>query len=125
MEATICRNCKTFFGCQDGLCSKCFKESKLLKVPQIDPTPLLNNLPKTPEESKETPIAPSGPPDKCFKCLKKLGPINFHCKCGQYFCAKHRHPEDHICTFDHKAAGIRKLSEENPLVEAPKFERLH
>lgn len=125
MEAPICKKCKTFFGCQEGLCSKCFKESNTLKVPQIDQGQLLNSCVKMEEEKKEMTSLNPPTPDKCFKCAKKLGPINFYCKCGQYYCAKHRHPEEHCCSFDHKAAGIRKLSQENPLVEAPKFEKLN
>jgi AN1-like Zinc finger len=124
MEASVCRNCQVFFGCQEGLCSKCFKESKLanriastkdlLSVPDGNPRPV--------EEIKEpVPVQVS---DKCSFCSKKLGPLSVKCKCSQYFCVRHRLPEEHNCTFDHKASGIRKLSEENPLVQAPKFNKL-
>lgn len=122
MEAPICRNCKAFFGCQEGLCSKCFKEAKSPPTPYVefpivpDPTTVIV------EETKE--IQPVQSPDKCSLCSKKLGPVSFQCKCANYFCTRHRLPEEHLCTFDHKSAGIRKLSEENPVVQAPKFNKL-
>ena len=122
MEAQICRNCKVFFGNQDGLCSKCLKESNPPSTPRIEismaSTPFLAVV----EETKVEPHPQN--PDKCSFCSKKLGPLNFLCKCSHYFCTKHRHPEEHQCTFDHRSAGIRKLSEENPLVQAPKFNKL-
>lgn len=124
MEAPICRNCKIFFGCQEGLCSKCFKESKIQLLSVPEPSKPVVNTTKPPEESKEIQNAPISSPDKCFKCSKLLGPVNFKCKCEHFFCTRHRYPEDHLCSFDHRSAGIRKLSEENPLVEAPKFNRI-
>lgn len=37
----------------------------------------------------------------CHKeCNKKLGIVDWKCKCGLKFCAKHRFPCDHNCTFD-------------------------
>ena len=37
----------------------------------------------------------------CHKdCNKKLGIVDWNCKCGLKFCAKHRFPCDHNCTFD-------------------------
>ena len=37
----------------------------------------------------------------CHKeCKKKLGLIDWNCKCGLKFCAKHRFPCDHSCTYD-------------------------
>ena len=121
MEASVCRNCNIFFGCQEGLCSKCFKESKLKETSQSDnsaPTPL---APRIVEEIKELFQAN---PEKCSFCSKRMGPVSFKCKCCQYFCTRHRLPEEHHCTFDHKSAGIRKLSEENPVIQAPKLNKL-
>ena len=128
MEAPICRICKIFFGCQEGLCSKCFREAKQITVPSMTsifspevpkPSPTAAS---TEEERKESKVAAD--PSKCFKCSKRLGPVNFKCKCENFFCASHRYPEDHRCSFDHRTDAIRKLSEENPLVEAEKFNRI-
>ncbi|OMJ69827.1 hypothetical protein SteCoe_32348 [Stentor coeruleus] len=123
MEAPICKNCKIFFGYQDGLCSKCFKESKTKQVVVNEVSNIISCIPNIVEEVKQTPqIRPNS--DKCAFCNKKLGPLGFKCKCFSCFCTKHRHPEEHRCTYDHKAEGIRKISEENPLVQAPKFNKL-
>mmetsp|Transcript_54055 Transcript_54055/g.128765 ORF Transcript_54055/g.128765 Transcript_54055/m.128765 type:complete len:336 (-) Transcript_54055:9-1016(-) len=48
---------------------------------------------------------------RCYTCSKKIGLTGFQCRCGYYFCATHRHAEDHGCTFDHKAFGQAGLTE--------------
>ena len=35
----------------------------------------------------------------------------FECKCGLKFCALHRAPESHNCTYDFKSEGCKKLEE--------------
>lgn len=40
---------------------------------------------------------------RCHSCNKKIGLTGFQCQCGYFFCAKHRHAEEHACTFDHAA----------------------
>jgi hypothetical protein len=124
MEAPICRNCKVFFGCQEGLCSKCFKESKANALAQVEVSTVLSNIPKIIEEVKQAPAEVVSKPDRCFFCAKLLGPVNFKCKCQHFYCTRHRHPEEHRCDFDYKTEGIRKISEENPLIEAPKFDKI-
>lgn len=57
---------------------------------------------------------------RCFCCGKKTGLVKFECKCGEVFCMKHRHPEDHACTFDHKAVGRSNIEAANPKIVAPK-----
>jgi predicted nucleic acid binding AN1-type Zn finger protein len=39
---------------------------------------------------------------KCYTCSKKVGLFGIECRCGHLFCSKHRHPEDHECSFDFK-----------------------
>lgn len=39
---------------------------------------------------------------KCHLCEKKVGLLAFDCKCGKVFCSRHRLPENHDCSFDHK-----------------------
>ncbi|OMJ82932.1 hypothetical protein SteCoe_16266 [Stentor coeruleus] len=123
MEAPICRNCKIFFGCQDGLCSKCFKETNTKQVVVKEVSNIISCIPKIVEEVKQIPQIGQNP-DKCAFCYKRLGPLSFKCRCFSSFCTKHRHPEEHHCPYDYKAAGIKKISEENPLVQAPKFNKL-
>ena len=121
MDSTLCRNCNTYFGGQEGLCSKCFKETKLKEKSLLAVSEVLNMLPQIIEESKNIPVIS---PDRCAQCQKKLSLSNFKCKCEFVFCSRHRLPEEHNCTFDHKAFGIRKLSQENPLVQGEKFNKL-
>jgi predicted nucleic acid binding AN1-type Zn finger protein len=49
--------------------------------------------------------------NRCRICKKKLGLIPFDCKCDGLFCAIHRPPEMHSCTFDFRAEGCKQLSE--------------
>ena len=51
---------------------------------------------------------------RCFLCKKKLPLTAIKCKCDQYFCDKHRYPEEHQCTFNFKQQSIEKLKENNP-----------
>ena len=121
MDSDLCSKCKLFFGSKEGLCSKCYQEAKSTNnIPQRR-TEQSNDILTNVEESKVTPSIPS---DRCGFCRKRLPPINFKCKCSNFFCSQHRLPEEHNCTYDHKAFGIRKLSEENPVIQAEKFNKL-
>lgn len=40
---------------------------------------------------------------RCGACAHKLLLSDLACRCDIRFCSKHRLPEDHACTFDHKA----------------------
>ena len=46
---------------------------------------------------------------KCHLCEKKIKLLGFDCKCGHIFCSTHRLPEDHSCSFDHKAFEKKNL----------------
>jgi predicted nucleic acid binding AN1-type Zn finger protein len=48
---------------------------------------------------------------KCVVCKKKLGLLPFDCKCDGKFCASHRAPETHNCSFDFRAEGCKKLEQ--------------
>lgn len=47
---------------------------------------------------------------RCFSCNKKVGPTGLACKCGFVFCTKHRHAEEHHCSFDFKSQGREQLA---------------
>ena len=56
--------------------------------------------------------------ERCFICRKKLGLMVFTCKCSNnFFCAEHKLPELHNCSFDFKTEGLNKLSEKLVKVE--------
>ena len=49
---------------------------------------------------------------RCSFCNKKMGIIEFDCKCEKQFCVKCRHPQDHKCTYDYKNEQKIKLSKD-------------
>jgi len=60
----------------------------------------------------------------CFQCNKRLGLLPFTCKCGTNYCTRCKWPEDHHCTFDYRAEGMKKLAKENPVIVADKLTRI-
>ena len=50
---------------------------------------------------------------RCFICNSKVGLLGHRCECNSdiQFCAYHRLPESHNCTFDFKSKGKALLSE--------------
>jgi predicted nucleic acid binding AN1-type Zn finger protein len=47
--------------------------------------------------------------DRCYNCKKKMGLMEFICKCEYKFCKKCLLPENHNCQFDFRESGKRKL----------------
>mmetsp|Transcript_7260 Transcript_7260/g.10727 ORF Transcript_7260/g.10727 Transcript_7260/m.10727 type:complete len:119 (-) Transcript_7260:1118-1474(-) len=117
MDSELCRNCKSFYGSTEGLCSQCFKEEKVKKESEEAVSTLVSSANELSEETKQD-------KDRCGACKRKLGPMSFACRCGVFYCSRHRLPEQHNCTFDHRTHAQRKLSEENPQIIADKFNRL-
>ncbi|CAG9315665.1 unnamed protein product [Blepharisma stoltei] len=124
MESQMCRCCKKFYGNQNGMCSMCFKMESLKTEANKALPELISSTQAIPEENKAEEPEPLCESDRCWTCKKRVGPLIFKCKCNYPFCAKHRVPEAHGCTFDHRSHGIRKLSEDNPQVVAEKFNKL-
>ena len=62
--------------------------------------------------------SPRGPPppttqtkkNRCECCSKKLGLVNFQCKCGGVYCSEHRMSENHTCQYDYQAEYKKLLS---------------
>lgn len=61
------------------------------------------------------------PAERCLTCRKKLDLTACPCRCGAKFCAAHRLPEEHACTFDYTAEGKRTLSTLMVAVVGPKM----
>jgi hypothetical protein len=58
---------------------------------------------------------------KCFCCGKKMNELlSFKCKCGRYFCNKHRYP-DHKCRFDVVNYNKMQIFENNPKIKRSKL----
>jgi len=109
----------------DGMCSICFRELVVKENAEIkrrreealrreEEAARQEEERKREEEEKEAKRQKNT--TRCFQCNRKTGLTGFQCKCGYYFCATHRHAEDHACTFDHKVHGRQILSMQNPKV---------
>ena len=57
---------------------------------------------------------------KCVICKKKLGLLDFGCRCGNLYCSIHRLPEQHNCSFNYEKMGKDILDKKNPQVVADK-----
>lgn len=64
------------------------------------------------------------PSNICYLCNRKLGLIPFTCKCGNNYCARHRHSFDHNCTFDYIGEAREKIRKENPPVVGTKINKI-
>ncbi len=107
----------------ENYCSKCFREMKEKKIQQEE-----DAKQKAEAEAAEAlkPIVIEDREDqleknKCWKCTKKIGLTGVRCRCGYVFCATHRYAESHECDYDYKANERRKLTKQNPLVQAQKL----
>jgi predicted nucleic acid binding AN1-type Zn finger protein len=78
---------------------------------------ILNPEPKVEKEKKRC--------TRCSQCKKKLGLMEYTCKCEKQFCISHLQPQEHACTFNYKAeadvALIKHLESEQ---RASKFEKI-
>jgi ribosomal protein S14 len=110
----------------DGLCSICFRElvmreNAALKKRKEEAKRKEEEARRLAEqrvqEEQELEAKRQKNITRCYQCGKKTGLTGFQCKCGYYFCAAHRHAEDHACAFDHKAHGREILSQQNPKVQ--------
>lgn len=62
---------------------------------------------------------------RCEQCKKKLGLMEYKCKCEKLFCISHLQPQEHECTFDFKAEADKTLTKH--LMTEPRavsFERI-
>ncbi len=75
-------------------------------------------------ETGSAPVAEAKKPHKkghCQVCRKKLGLMPFLCRCEGEFCATHRLPEEHSCSFDQQAAGKALLAKSLPVVSGDRL----
>lgn len=74
------------------------------------------------EQTEQTAKPKAG--NRCTACTKKLGLTDMNCRCGHRFCAAHRIPEAHACTYDYRAAAAALLTAQLPRVVGDKIERI-
>lgn len=63
-------------------------------------------------------------PSRCWKCRKKLKVTATKCKCGYWFCDKHRlgtGANAHDCSFDYHADSQKELRRLNPKLDSNKL----
>jgi len=104
----------------DGLCSICFREMvsreqaewKRRKLEsERNAMEAAQRTEREKREKEEWEARRQKDTSRCYSCHKKIGLTGFQCRCGYFFCATHRHAEDHSCNFDHKAYGQAGLTE--------------
>lgn len=63
----------------------------------------------------------------CYLCSKKLTLVDITmglCKCKEVFCKKHKLPEDHSCSYDHKSNQQENLKLQLNTVTSQKVIRI-
>lgn len=118
-------------GCDD-MCSLCFKKS-LKNATEPSSTSAVTSGAATPQAPAQPAahVPVPGSSDlaserkRCLACKRKLSLATaFTCKCSGCYCAAHRYPEAHECSFDHKGEQRRRLASDNPCIVAAKVLKL-
>ena len=61
---------------------------------------------------------------RCLTCRAKVGLTSFACRCGGVYCPLHRYSDKHPCGFDYNALGRQEIARNNPVIRAPKLNRI-
>lgn len=98
---------------------------KPASVPELVITPPDNTehlepvvpVPVIPSLTPSTPSNSEAPKTHCEKCHLRCRPaLRFICKCTKTFCQSHRYPDQHNCTYDHRADGMASIQANNPKI---------
>jgi hypothetical protein len=68
--------------------------------------------------------ASAQPKNRCGCCRKKLTLTDMECRCKIRFCAAHRLPEEHACSFDHRGLARATLTQQLVKVVGDKLEHI-
>eukprot|EP00927_Polykrikos_kofoidii_P059455 TRINITY_DN54604_c0_g1_i1.p1 TRINITY_DN54604_c0_g1~~TRINITY_DN54604_c0_g1_i1.p1 ORF type:complete len:390 (-),score=88.13 TRINITY_DN54604_c0_g1_i1:298-1467(-) len=107
----------------DGMCSVCFRDMVIRENALMKERKREEEARRKDEEEKKLEEERQKQQEyekrqkernRCKFCNKRTGLTGFECRCGFYYCATHRHAEDHGCTFDHRAHGREILAQQNP-----------
>ena len=61
---------------------------------------------------------------RCWQCDKKIGFMDYRCRCKYYFCKRHRLAEKHDCKYDYFSEGQRELIKQNPSIKKRKIQKI-
>jgi len=62
---------------------------------------------------------------RCSQCNKKLGLMEYVCKCEKRFCISHLQPQEHNCTFDYRKEASKEIQlKMDSEARASKLERI-
>ena len=63
--------------------------------------------------------------NRCACCNKKLGLMEYICKCEKRFCISHLQPQEHDCTFDYRKEASKEIQKiMDSEARASKLERI-
>ena len=63
--------------------------------------------------------------NRCACCNKKLGLIEYTCKCEKRYCISHLQPQEHGCTFDYRKEASKEIQKiMDSEARASKLERI-
>jgi predicted nucleic acid binding AN1-type Zn finger protein len=63
--------------------------------------------------------------NRCACCNKKLGLMEYICKCEKRYCISHLQPQEHGCTFDYRKEASKEIQKiMDSEARASKLERI-
>lgn len=75
--------------------------------------------------SKDTKLPEKSAKSRCDQCSVKISIVTqFTCRCNKKFCGKHRHADEHNCTFDYVKHDRDILTKANNKVVGDKLEKI-